>query len=181
MGINKTRHNGLALAVKGPCFSVPQLIDCFIDCNRRDTAILDSNQFRLRTSRIHGNHIGIIENKVRHKRFRIKRYDEEREKSMRWSRREMEQALFQLSFQLSFKLISLTGKPFLLLPLLAPYPAIDSHTLNSRTRSVAQTARIGLNTAPVPRTGDGRRHATAYRQGSKVSSMSAKENSFPCL
>jgi hypothetical protein len=40
-----------------------------------------------------------------------------------------------------------TGKPFLLLPLRAPYPAINSPALNSRTRSAAQTARIGLNAA----------------------------------
>ena len=40
-----------------------------------------------------------------------------------------------------------TGTPFLLLPLWEPFPAIDSPTLNSRTCSAAQTARIGLNAA----------------------------------
>ena len=39
------------------------------------------------------------------------------------------------------------GLLFLSLPLQTPYPANDSPTLNARTRSVAQTARIGLNAA----------------------------------
>jgi hypothetical protein len=45
------------------------------------------------------------------------------------------------------KSMLLWSSPFLSLPLRAPYPANDSPTLNARTRSVAQTASIGLSAA----------------------------------